>query len=346
MLHPPEGTRSEVYARVGGCRGRLVADHVNHGTRGMSLREKVGEPPGQYRFVDARAIRERLEPRPLCLTVRRSTEAVAQRALPYVCPTRQPSVLVRNAQEKRVVVDDRVVQVDAEHADGHRHTIRAVQVISAVDVDNTLIDNDGLLAALARELDEALGAVAAARFWQLYEASRAAEGASPAEAARRLGDESGVQLGERAARAINSVEPRRFVFPGALEALRHLRSFGPVLILSEGDARYQQAKIERAGLPDAVDRVVVVRRKTTGIRDLTRGTPVDVFIDDKPEILDWVRANVARAATIHVRQGKYATAPARAADAAIQSIADLIPVDIAALVQRRVRNATGPPHTP
>ncbi len=48
------------------------------------------------------------------------------------------------------------------------------------------------------------------------------------------------------------------LYPGALDVLRHLGTFGPTVILSDGDVVFQPRKIQRSGLWAAVEGRVVV----------------------------------------------------------------------------------------
>src|SRR5439155_126869 len=48
------------------------------------------------------------------------------------------------------------------------------------------------------------------------------------------------------------------LFPGSLDALEHVRSFGPTVILSDGDVVFQPLKVNRSGLFEAVDGRVLI----------------------------------------------------------------------------------------
>src|SRR5262245_41985571 len=110
-------------------------------------------------------------------------------------------------------------------------------IVFLVDVDNTLLDNDGIQQDLKDHLDRTYGVAARARYWRI------------------LGD-SVVGLGYRAyirplprfrLRPSREVELAAEVplllglpfgealLPNALEVLERLRSLGPTVILSDGD---------------------------------------------------------------------------------------------------------------
>ena len=78
------------------------------------------------------------------------------------------------------------------------------------------------------------------------------------------------------------------LYAHALDVLGHLGSFGPTVVLTDGDAVFQPHKVERAGIAAAVDRhVLVYGHKELELDDVERRYPSDryVFVDDKPRIL-------------------------------------------------------------
>ncbi|MGD0187932.1 MAG: hypothetical protein ABSC25_22160 [Roseiarcus sp.] len=115
------------------------------------------------------------------------------------------------------------------------------------------------------------------------------------------------------------------LYAGALEAVRHARQWGPVVVLSDGDAVFQPRKIDRSGLYRAFDgNVLIYVRKERELGDVERSYPARhyVLIDDKLRILDAAKGVWGdRVATVFPKQGRYAL------DAA--TLADLPPADIA-----------------
>ena len=70
--------------------------------------------------------------------------------------------------------------------------------------------------------------------------------------------------------------------------LVRFRSWGPTVILSDGDVVFQPRKIELAGLYHAVDgHVLIYTHKEQEINDVEERYPADhyVVIDDRPDIL-------------------------------------------------------------
>lgn len=198
-----------------------------------------------------------------------------------------------------------------------------------LDVDNTLIDNDAAKAELGQRLAALLGAAAAARFWETYEAVRADTGvvnipltllrfhqaAAAAGGAPALADRSALA-------GIFTLFPyRRFLFPAALTVIASLQRRGQVTILSDGDPVFQARKIWRAGLADAVEGAVMVfDQKTAHLAEAAAFYPADhyVIIDDKPTILRQARAVLGNeVTTVQVAHGHYARREPGAAAAAI-----------------------------
>ncbi|HET8626620.1 MAG TPA: HAD family hydrolase [Thermomicrobiales bacterium] len=214
-----------------------------------------------------------------------------------------------------------------------------------LDVDNTLLDNDAAKVELDRRLRALIGEDEAARFWRIYEEVRADAGVvsypltlaafdEDARANRRdlLRDEAAWRASCGALASLLLDFPYRdFVFPGAPATIAHLRALGAAVILSDGDPAYQPLKIARSGLGAAADNCVLVyAHKEEHLREVRACFPADhyVLVEDKPNVIDKVRARLAAPlTTVLVRQGKYAAAAARGpwsgADLAVDAVGDL-----------------------
>jgi len=203
-----------------------------------------------------------------------------------------------------------------------------------LDVDNTLIDNDAVIADLRRHLVEAFGAECDRRYWEIFEQLRAELGY-----ADYLGALQRYRV-ERP-RETHVLQISLFLlhypfasrlYPGALEAIRALRGRGRTVILSDGDVVFQPRKIERSGLWEAVEgEVLVYIHKEQMLDDVERRYPARryVMVDDKLRILTAMKATWHdRLTTVFVRQGHYAHDPAHLAgyppaDVAIDRIEEL-----------------------
>lgn len=207
-------------------------------------------------------------------------------------------------------------------------------VVCLVDVDNTLLDNDAVVADLKRELVDAIGPQGDARYWQVFQERWAEVGyADYFGVLQRLhGESPGDQRIARLSRFLVEYPFGRRVYPGALDAIAALGRLGRVVILSDGDAVYQPNKIARSGLAAAVGEAVLIYvHKEEMIDDIERRYPAQryVIVEDKLRILAAVKAAWRdRVTTIYVRQGSYANDPAvaaayPAADVTVDRIADL-----------------------
>jgi FMN phosphatase YigB (HAD superfamily) len=203
-----------------------------------------------------------------------------------------------------------------------------------LDVDNTLIDNDAVIADLRRHLVEAFGAECDRRYWEIFEQLRAELGY-----ADYLGALQRYRV-ERP-RETHVLQISLFLlhypfasrlYPGALEAIRTLRGRGRTVILSDGDVVFQPRKIERSGLWEAVEgEVLIYIHKEQMLDDVERRYPARryVMVDDKLRILTAMKATWHdRLTTVFVRQGHYAHDPAHLAgyppaDVAIDRIEEL-----------------------
>jgi FMN phosphatase YigB (HAD superfamily) len=187
-----------------------------------------------------------------------------------------------------------------------------IPTVFLLDVDNTLLDNDAVVEDLRRHLIAAFGAKCERQYWEIFEELR-----------RDLGyaDYLGALQRFRAEhpRDPHLLEISLFllaypfadrVYPGAFEAIRQLRSRGPVVILSDGDVVFQPRKVERSGLWKAVEgRVLIYIHKEQTLDDVERRYPAEryVMVDDKVRILsEMKKAWRERLTTVFVRQGHYA----------------------------------------
>jgi FMN phosphatase YigB (HAD superfamily) len=222
-------------------------------------------------------------------------------------------------------------------------------VVFLLDVDNTLLDNDRIIADLKRHLAQAFGTDTPAlraertdRYWAIFEKRRAELGyADYLGALQRY-------------RAENPRDPDFLqissflldypfadrLFPGSLAVIERLRTWGPTAILSDGDVVFQPRKIQRSGLFEAVEgRVLVYIHKERELDDVEKRYPARhyVLVDDKLRILTAVkRVWGFRVTTVFPRQGHYAHDPeilARypPADVMIECVGDLLRYDLSAL---------------
>jgi FMN phosphatase YigB (HAD superfamily) len=203
------------------------------------------------------------------------------------------------------------------------------------DVDNTLLDNDQVQHDLGDHLGAEYGTEARDRYWALFEDLRSTLGY-----ADYLGALQRYRLEDlhnpKVLRIANWLADYPFadrLYPGALEAVRHVAAWGPVVILSDGDAAFQPRKVERSGLWHAfADNVLIYVHKEQALDDVERLYPARryVMIDDKLRILEALKQQWGdRVTTVFPRQGHYAHDPEelrkrRPADISIDAIGDLL----------------------
>jgi FMN phosphatase YigB (HAD superfamily) len=212
-------------------------------------------------------------------------------------------------------------------------------IVFLVDVDNTLLDNDGIQQDLKDHLERAFGRASRERYWRILEDLFAELG---------YRDYLGALQRYRAERPreIELLSMSSFLldypfgdrlYPGALEVLKRLRSLGPTVILSDGDVVFQPRKVERAGLSEAVDgRVLIYIHKEEALDDVERRYPAAhyILVDDKLRILDAVKQFWGeRVTTVFPRQGTFAHDPDvisayPPADVTIEGIRDLLDYDL------------------
>jgi hypothetical protein len=214
-------------------------------------------------------------------------------------------------------------------------------VVFLVDVDNTLLDNDCVTADLRRHLDEAVGPEGRARYWAHFEQLRVELGYADYLGALqryRLEFPRDLRLLTVSAFLVDYPFANR-LYPGSLDVLERFRGWGPTVILSDGDVVFQPRKVQRSGLAEAVDGVLIYVHKERELDDVERRYPAVhyVLVDDKLRVLTAVkRAWGARVTTVFPRQGHYAHDPETlashpAADLTVERIGDLLDYDLGAV---------------
>jgi FMN phosphatase YigB (HAD superfamily) len=203
------------------------------------------------------------------------------------------------------------------------------------DVDNTLLDNDAVIADLRAFLTGEFGDERQRRYWDEFEQLRQELGyadylgalqrfrAAYPHDTHLLGISEwliGYPFAER-------------LYPGALELIGRLGERGRPVILSDGDVVFQPHKVRRAGLWDAFEgNVLIYVHKEHELDEVRRRHPASryVLVDDKLRILTAVkRAWGDLVTTVFPRQGHYATDPEiegryQAADVSVERIGDLL----------------------
>src|SRR5215210_4588979 len=102
-------------------------------------------------------------------------------------------------------------------------------VVFLVDVDNTLLDNDRVTADLLRHLEREVGHQLQHRYWEIFEALRSELGYADYLGALqrfRIENPREPHLLTVSRYLVNYPFANR-LYPGSLDAVEHLQSFGP-----------------------------------------------------------------------------------------------------------------------
>jgi len=216
----------------------------------------------------------------------------------------------------------------------------ANEVVFLFDVDNTLLNNDRINEDLMGHLEREFGPANRARYSAIFEALRTELGYADYLGALqryRVTAECDQRLLLMSSYLVDYPFANR-LYPGSLDAIAHLRQWGPIVILSDGDVVFQPRKIQRSGLWEAVEgRVLIYIHKEQMLADVERSFPARhyVMIDDKLRILAAMKKVWGnRLTTVFPRQGHYALDPTNiatypAADLTVERIGDLVNFDLA-----------------
>jgi FMN phosphatase YigB (HAD superfamily) len=221
-------------------------------------------------------------------------------------------------------------------------------VVFLFDVDNTLLDNDGVQADLKEHLKRAFGVEARDRYWAILEDLRSELGYVDYLGALerfRVEQMHRPDVLRMSSWLVDYPFADR-LYSGALDAVKHVQQWGPAVILSDGDAVFQPRKIERSGLWSAFDgHVLIYIHKELELAEVERIYPAKryVMIDDKLRILAAVKKVWGeRGTTVFPVQGHYAQGPAslagyQPADLQLDQIGDLNNFALSAFVTQSGR---------
>ncbi len=213
------------------------------------------------------------------------------------------------------------------------------KIVFLFDVDNTLLDNDRVTADLKNHLQKEVGAKRAQHYWDIFEQLRTELGYADYLGALqryRIEYPHEPRLLILSRFLINYPFANR-LFPNSLDAVEHVRKWGPVVILSDGDVVFQPRKVERSGLREVFgEHVLIYVHKEDELADVEKRYPAEhyVMIDDKLRILAAMKKIWgSRLTTVFPRQGHYAldpkaTAQYPSADITIERIGELVNYDL------------------
>lgn len=216
-------------------------------------------------------------------------------------------------------------------------------IVFLVDVDNTLLDNDHIQNDLNEHLEREFGAACRHRYSKILENLFEEFGYRDyLGALQRYRNEhpTDIRLLAMSSYLVDYPFADR-LFPGALDVLNRLRSWGQTVILSDGDVVFQPRKVERSGIEEAVaGHVLIYIHKEEALADVERRYPAAhyVVMDDKVRILAAIkRAWGERVTTVFPCQGKFAHDPKvlgafPVPDVTVERIGDLLAYELYNLV--------------
>jgi FMN phosphatase YigB (HAD superfamily) len=219
----------------------------------------------------------------------------------------------------------------------------AHEVVFLLDVDNTLLDNDRVIADLMRHLGGEVGHERQQRYWEIFEQLRDELGYADYLGALqryRIEYPRDPHLLTVSSFLVNYPFANR-LFPNSLDVVDRCNEWGISVILSDGDVVFQPRKVERSGLFDAVQKnVLIYVHKEHELDDVERRYPAEhyVLVDDKLRILTAIKQIWGkRVTTVFPQQGHYALDPEvlaqyPPADLTIVRIGDLLNYDLPTLL--------------
>lgn len=212
------------------------------------------------------------------------------------------------------------------------------ETVFLFDVDNTLLDNDSVTEDLRAFLEDEVGKDRSDHYWEIFEKLRNERGYADYLGALqryRIANPYDSHLLAMSTFLINYPFAER-LFPHSLEVIKHCRTMGKVVILTDGDVVFQPRKIESSGLFNAVDgNILIYVHKEQELADVERRYPAEhyVLVDDKVRILTAIK-NIwgERVTTVFPRQGHYAldteqVAKYPAADITVERIGDILAIE-------------------
>ncbi|MGA2411367.1 MAG: HAD family hydrolase [Candidatus Binataceae bacterium] len=218
------------------------------------------------------------------------------------------------------------------------------KTIFLFDVDNTLVDNDHVIADLMHHLEHDIGQERQRHYWTIFEELRSQLGyADYLGALQRYRIEHPRDFNILAVSSYLLEYPfANRLLPNSLDVVDRCQSLGETILVTDGDVVFQPLKIRRSGLHEAFEgKVLIYIHREMELDDITSRYPADhyVFIDDKVRILSAIKkAWGSRVTTIFPRQGHYAMDEAEVAkypkpDFTIERIGMLMDTDLPAMIK-------------
>jgi FMN phosphatase YigB (HAD superfamily) len=216
-------------------------------------------------------------------------------------------------------------------------------IVFLVDVDETLMHTDQFDQDVADELERWFGSRCRQRYCAIereHFATRGYRDYLGALQRYRVENPNDIELMSMSSYLVDYPFASR-LYPGALDVLKRLETWGKTVVLTDGDIVLQPRKVEHSGIFDAVKgRVLIYIHKEKAISDIERRYPARhyVLVDDKLRILTaFKHAWGDRVTTVFPRQGHFGSdsqllASYPAPDVTVNRIGDLLEYELPALL--------------
>jgi len=152
------------------------------------------------------------------------------------------------------------------------------KIVFLFDIDNTLLDNDGVTADLKKYLKRKVGLKHAQHYWDIFEQSRTKLGYADYLGALQ-------QYRSEHPRDLRLLAVSRFLvnypfanrlFPNSLDVIERVKKWGTAVLLTDGDVVFQPRKVDRSGLFEAVEgHVLIYVHKEHELADVEARYPAD-----------------------------------------------------------------------
>lgn len=218
-------------------------------------------------------------------------------------------------------------------------------IVCLLDFDNTLIDNDRIVADLLGYLEREVGDTCRRRYWEIFEELRAKlDYTDYLGALQRFRDEHPHDPHLVALSMFLLNYPfGEALFPEALEVVAHVRQWSRPVMLADGDILLQSYKLDRSGVYEAVEQqVLICVHKEKELDVVLERYPADhyVMVDDKLKVLTAMKEQWGdKLTTVFPRQGHYALDPDilgkyPAPDRTIERIGELLEYGLETLIAK------------
>lgn len=204
-------------------------------------------------------------------------------------------------------------------------------IVFFIDLDNTLLDNDHIKEEIKNSLIKVLGRKEAMHFWDHHDAFRKenqlVDFPKTIHAYCLEAHKNTCELTLN--NIFNTIDFTHALYPEVQTTVTYLKTIGKVFLFTEGDPVYQKMKIKKLKLKELFDRIYFFKHKLDHLQEIRKqnNDSLLVFVDDRAETLQKIKASLPNAYAIEICQGHYATVdhkPHENLDKTLNAIQDLL----------------------